>query len=348
MAPNSSSRDIVLVVQRTLILLIGTGLVLGIFGGIYWYMRLRPDRFIDVRNQVLQGRSVLIKRVTLPKPGFVVVRVDEGYPSAGAVYALSGKLEAGTHKDVQLAFFRDEWLQAQDSNALVAMVFPDVDGDGFLTEFDSDPMLDEMGNPIERTFRITQEVQPATMTCDAEVTEEFNGPDLDLEVWEPLFVTDLEDDALILPIKYGQNTRLPTKKLLTGDFDVTATYRSFSVTPMADPTFTRLTAYSGPYEHVLAATWYQDESGSYIDGTINSVVGPTRFPVSADASVTLHLRRVGTTAEISVLLDGEETVIHRSDDASTNPVYIGLHIEDMGGPFEQSVALIDAVHISCP
>ena len=262
---------------------------------------------------------------------------------------MTGKLNAGNHMSQLVTFFRDEWLAERAPKTMIATIHADVDGDGFFTDLDSEPLLDESGAPIERVFTVKEGTAVKSISCSEGFQEDFNDATLDLSRWEPLFETEVHDGAIAQPITYGSVTRLPTKMTLEGDFDVMATYRSFSVSPVPkESTFTRLTAFSGPYEHALALTWFQDDTGSYVTGMINNIPGTERFAVPNDAALTLHLRRIGTTAEVSVKIGDTETVIQRGEDAPTVPVYIGLHTEDTGGPIEPATAIIDAVNIACP
>lgn len=80
---------------------------------------------VVARSQGGGRDGVVVDEVTLERPGFVAVLAD-GNGAPGEVVGVSEPLEAGTHRDVEVA------VEVEEAADVFVVPFVDVDGDGTL------------------------------------------------------------------------------------------------------------------------------------------------------------------------------------------------------------------------
>ncbi len=106
---------------------------------------------ITMSDQRIEGSSLVVDSVTLPAPGFIVVREDDG-GSPGAVMGVSELLPAGIADEVPVPFF----VPIAEAMTVHATVQIDMDSDGIFT-YEPPDFVD--------TIATVESGDPATVTA---------------------------------------------------------------------------------------------------------------------------------------------------------------------------------------
>ena len=127
---------------------------------------------IVISDQRVEGSSLVVDSVTLPAPGFVVVREDDG-GSAGAVIGVSEVLPIGIVERVPVPFF----VPLAEATLVHVTVQIDMDGNG-LFEYQPPEFIDaiatrETGEPASATARLMllAPLSPADAQLDEQTTD---------------------------------------------------------------------------------------------------------------------------------------------------------------------------------
>lgn len=137
-----------------------------------------PAEIVALDQQV-EGSSVLVESVSLPAPGFVVVRLDAG-GSPGEVIGISELISTGVISRVPVPFF----LPIVEETTVHLTVHIDMDRDERFTYEPPDSFIDEIattaaGDPATTTARLTllAPLSPADVFVDPQTN---NGTTLDV------------------------------------------------------------------------------------------------------------------------------------------------------------------------
>jgi len=127
---------------------------------------------ITVSDQRIEGSSLVVDSVSLPAPGFIVVREDDG-GSPGPVMGVSELLPAGIAEAVPVPFF----VPIAQAMTIHATIQIDMDSDGIFT-YDPPDFVDTIatqssGEPASATAQLTllAPLGPADVTFDDQTSD---------------------------------------------------------------------------------------------------------------------------------------------------------------------------------
>ncbi|HSM02200.1 MAG TPA: hypothetical protein VK960_07190 [Acidimicrobiia bacterium] len=270
---------------------------------------------IVVADQMIEGSSLVVESVSLPAPGFVVVRMDAG-GSPGEVIGMSELLTTGVISQVPIPFF----VPLTEPTTVHLTIHIDMDRDERFTYEPPDGFVDEIaaranGEPATTTARLTllAPISPADVFVDPQTnngaTVEVASATLPSPGWVAIHASEGGEPGAVLAIS----------DLLTAGVTNDLV---FTIDPPLEST-----------QGVFVAVWI-DRDG---DGVFDPEAGADEIGVRADGALALENPVITVLArspgEVFVLdQESDGTVVSIDSLRLPSPGFVEILTDDEGSP----------------